>query len=73
MLNISTPKLLNVGTDEEVTYKIVGDDESDIKIGKISVYSPLARALVGKSVDDVVVVKAPNGDKEYEICSIEHI
>jgi transcription elongation factor GreA len=69
----TTVKLFNVGTDEEVTYQIVGDDESDIKIGKISVYSPLARALVGKSVDDVVVVKAPNGDKEYEICSIEHI
>ena len=69
----TTLKLLNVDTDEEVTYQIVGDDEADIKIGKISIYSPIARALVGKAVDDVAVVKAPNGDIEYEICSIEHL
>ena len=69
----TTVKLLNVDSDEEVTYQIVGDDEADIKIGKISVYSPIARALVGKAVDDVAVVKAPNGDIEYEIFSIEHI
>jgi len=69
----TTVRLLNVDTDEEVTYQIVGDDEADIKIGKISVYSPIARALVGKAVDDVAVVKAPNGDIEYEICSVEHI
>ena len=69
----TTVKLLNVDTDEEVTYRIVGDDEADIKIGKISVYSPIARALVGKSIDDVAIVKAPNGDIEYEICDVEHI
>ncbi len=69
----TTVKLLNVDTDEEVTYQIVGDDEADIKIGKISVYSPIARALVGKSRDDVAIVKAPNGDIEYEICSVEYI
>lgn len=69
----TTVKLLNVDTDEEVTYQIVGDDEADIKIGKISVYSPIARALVGKSIDDVAIVKAPNGDIEYEICSVEYI
>ncbi len=69
----TTVKLLNVDTDEEVTYQIVGDDEADIKVGKISVYSPIARALVGKSVDDVAIVKAPNGDIEYEVCSVEHI
>ena len=69
----TTVKLLNVDTDEEVTYQIVGDDEADIKIGKISVYSPIARALVGKSIDDVAIVKAPNGDIEYEICDVEHI
>ena len=69
----TTVKLLNVDTDEEVAYQIVGDDEADIKIGKISVYSPIARALVGKSIDDVAIVKAPNGDIEYEICSVEYI
>ena len=69
----TTVKLLNVDTDEEVTYQIVGDDEADIKIGKISVYSPIARALVGKSIDDVAIVKAPNGDIEYEICDVDHI
>ena len=69
----TTVQLTNLDTDAEVTYKIVGDDEADIKINKISIYSPIARALVGKQVDDVVVVKAPSGDIEYEICSIEHI
>ena len=69
----TTVKLLNVDTDEEVTYQIVGDDEADIKIGKISVYSPIARALVGKSMDDVAIVKAPNGDIEYEISAVEYI
>jgi transcription elongation factor GreA len=69
----TTVKLLNVDTDEEVTYQIVGDDEADIKIGKISVYSPIARALVGKSMDDVAIVKAPNGDIEYEISGVEYI
>lgn len=69
----TTVKLLNVDTDEEVTYQIVGDDEADIKIGKISVYSPIARALVGKSMDDVAIVKAPNGDVEYEISGVEYI
>ncbi len=69
----TTVRLINLDNDEEVTYKIVGDDEADIKINKISVYSPIARALVGKEVDDVVIVKAPGGDIEYEICSVEHI
>ncbi len=69
----TTVKLLNLDNDEESVYKIVGDDEADIKVNKISVYSPVARALVGKGIDDVVVVSTPNGDVEYEICSIEHI
>ncbi len=69
----TTVKLLNLENDEESVYKIVGDDEADIKVNKISVYSPVARALVGKELDDVVVVSTPNGDVEYEICSIEHI
>ncbi len=69
----TTVRLMNLENDEEVTYKIVGDDEADIKRGKISIYSPIARALVGKQVGDLVIVKAPSGDVEYEICSVEHI
>ena len=68
-----TVKLLNLDNDVEVTYQIVGDDESDIKEGKISVYSPIARAMIGKSEGDVVVVIAPNGEIEYEICEVLHI
>ncbi|MEK9820708.1 MAG: transcription elongation factor GreA [Gammaproteobacteria bacterium] len=69
----TTVVLLNVETDEEVTYKIVGDDEADIKENKISVYSPIARALIGKEVDDAVVVQTPSGDVEYEVCEVRHI
>lgn len=68
-----TVKLLNLDNDVEVTYQIVGDDESDIKESKISVYSPIARAMIGKSEGDVVVVIAPNGEIEYEICEVLHI
>lgn len=59
--------------DKEITYQIVGEDEADIKAGKISVSSPVAMALIGKEVDDVVIVKAPNGDKELEIVSVKYI
>jgi transcription elongation factor GreA len=69
----TTVKLLNLDNDEESIYQIVGDDEADIKVNKISVYSPVARALVGKSLDDIVVVRTPSGEVEYEICSIEHL
>lgn len=69
----TTVELMNLDTDEEITYQIVGDDEADIKVKKISVYSPIARALIGKEVDDVVVVQTPNGDVEYEICSVKHL
>jgi len=51
----------------------VGDDEADLKISKISVYSPIARALVGKQVGDVALVQAPSGTIEYEICLVEHL
>ena len=54
-------------------YKIVGEDEADLKQNKISVMSPLARALVGKSIGDAVTVKAPNGSVEYEIDKVEHL
>ena len=69
----TTVTLMNVAADEEVTYKIVGDDEADIKVNKISVYSPIARALVGKQVGDVAKVQTPNGVVEYELFDIKHI
>lgn len=69
----TTVRLLNLDTNEEVAYRIVGEDEADIKGGKISVNSPIARALVGKSEGDVVNVRTPGGDVEYEIDSVDHI
>ena len=69
----TTVVLLNTSTDEEVTYKIVGEDEADIKANMISVTSPIARALIGKSQDDVAVVQAPGGDVEYEILEVQYI
>ncbi len=68
-----TVGLLNLDTDEEVTYRIVGEDEADIKAGRISVTSPIARALIGKEEGDVVLVKTPGGDVEYEIAGVEHL
>lgn len=68
-----TVTIVNCETDETVTYKIVGEDEADVAAGKISCTSPIARALIGKEEGDTVVVKAPKGDIEYEIESVEHI
>ena len=68
-----TVTLLDVNTDEETRYKIVGEDEADLKAGKISVMSPIARALIGKNVGDAVVVSTPGGDREYEIDNVEHV
>ncbi|RTE87480.1 transcription elongation factor GreA [Aliidiomarina sp. B3213] len=68
-----TVTVYNTKTDEEVTYRIVGDDEADIKQNLISVNSPIARALIGKSVDDVAVVGTPGGDVEYEVVKVEHL
>jgi len=59
--------IINIDTDETVSYRLVGDDEADVKQGKISYQSPIARALISKEIGDVVVVKAPSGDVEYEI------
>ena len=59
--------IINLETDETTSYRIVGDDEADVKAGKISYQSPIARALISKEISDVVVVKAPSGDVEYEI------
>lgn len=69
----TTVTIINLETDQIVTYKIVGDDEAEVKANKISVNSPIARALVGKEVGDVVVAKAPSGDIEYEIDKVEHL
>ncbi|OUS15611.1 transcription elongation factor GreA [Gammaproteobacteria bacterium 50_400_T64] len=67
-----TVTIINTESDASVTYTIVGDDESDIKQSKISYQSPIARALIGKEIGDVVVVKAPSGDIEYEIDDVSH-
>ncbi|SMF00645.1 transcription elongation factor GreA [Alteromonadaceae bacterium Bs31] len=69
----TTVKIINIETDEEITYKIVGEDEASIKENKISVTSPIARALIGKEVGDVALVRAPGGEMEYEIDSVLHI
>jgi len=69
----TTVTILNVETDEELTYQIVGEDEADFKLGKISVTSPIARALVGKEEGAVVVVQTPGGLIEYEIVEVRHI
>lgn len=66
----ATVTLADEDTDEEVTYQIVGQDESDIKAGFISIISPLARALIGKQVGDTVEVTTPGGSKSYEIIDI---
>lgn len=69
----TTVELINTETDDTVTYRIVGEDEADVKSNLISVGSPIARALIGKEEGDVVVVKAPGGDVEYEIDQVQHI
>jgi transcription elongation factor GreA len=69
----TTVDLINIETDDEVSYRIVGEDEADIKKNLISVGSPVARALIGKEEGDVVVVRAPAGDIEYEIDQVHHI
>jgi transcription elongation factor GreA len=66
----SVVTLENLGNGGEVTYQIVGADESDLKSGKISIVSPLARALLSKEVDDDVVVQTPGGIKKYTILKI---
>lgn len=68
-----TVDIINCENDEKVTYKIVGDDEADVKQNKISVNSPIARALIGKELGDVVIVKTPGGSVEYEIGEIRHV
>lgn len=69
----TTIDLINLETDATVTYRIVGEDEADVKANLISIGSPIARALIGKEEGDVVTVKAPGGDIEYEIDQVHHI
>jgi transcription elongation factor GreA len=69
----STVDLVDTDTGNEVTYRIVGEDEADIKHGLISVGSPIARALIGKQVDDVAEVEAPGGLKQYEIVDVRYV
>ena len=69
----ATVTVSDLATDEEATYQIVGDDEADIKIGKISVNSPIARAMIGKEEGDVAEVQAPSGVREYDILNVQYI
>lgn len=69
----STVELEDVEKGAKVTYQIVGEDEADIKLGKISINSPIARSLIGKSAGDVAEVQAPGGVREYEILDVKYI
>ena len=69
----ATVKIVDLSTDEELKYKIVGDVESDIKEGKIGISSPIARGLLGKSEGDEVKINAPKGIREFEVIAIEYI
>ncbi|WP_185268281.1 transcription elongation factor GreA [Halopseudomonas xiamenensis] len=69
----TTVTIANVDTDEEVRYQIVGEDEAEIREGKISVTSPIARALIGKEEGDVVAVRTPGGVVEYEVVEVQHL
>ena len=68
----ATVELLDVETDKEIVYKIVGEDEADLKAGMISFTSPIARALIGKQEEDTVIFNAPGGEKEYEVIEIRY-
>lgn len=69
----ATVKLVDEDTDEEKTYQIVGDLESDLKLGKISISSPISRSMIGKEVGDSFEVTAPGGTKAYEILEVNYI
>ena len=68
-----TVTLLDENTDKETRYQIVGEDEADIKQGRISVASPIARALIGREEGDVVDIKTPGGEKTYEIIEVQYL
>ena len=67
-----TVELINIDNDATVVYQIVGDYEADINANKVSISSPIARALIGKEIDDLVTVQAPSGAIEYEITDIRY-
>ena len=69
----ATVELMDLESEDEVTYQIVGDDEADIKVRKVSVNSPIARALIGKHAGDVAEVVAPGGIREYEVLDVKYI
>jgi len=69
----ATVTLIDADSGQEIRYKIVGEDEADLKAGKISVMSPIARAIVGKRIGDVALVKTPSGEREYEVEAVEHL
>ncbi|MEA3411846.1 MAG: transcription elongation factor GreA [Pseudomonadota bacterium] len=69
----ATVDLVDEDTDEEITYQIVGQDESDISQGLISVASPIARALIGKEVGDTATVRAPGGERNYELLEVRYV
>jgi len=69
----ATVDLEDLETGEEVRYQIVGNDEADIKHGKISIESPIARALIGKSAGDIAEVQAPAGVREYEVLEVRYL
>lgn len=68
----ATITIVNVDTDEEVSYKIVGDDEADIKLNLISVSSPIARGLIGKMLNDEIKIETPGGSIEYDIIRVDY-
>jgi transcription elongation factor GreA len=69
----ATVTIVNMETDEETTYRIVGEDEADIKNNMISYSSPIARGLIGKQLDDIVNIQTPKGSIEFEISAVEYI
>lgn len=69
----ATTQLFNLENDEESKYQIVGEDEADIKQSKISIESPIAKALIGKEVGDIVSVKTPKGIVEYEVADVQYV
>jgi transcription elongation factor GreA len=69
----ATVTIIDEETEEELRYQIVGDDEADVKNGRLAISSPIARALIGKSVGDSVEVVTPKGSKDYEILNVEFI
>ncbi|WP_089416665.1 transcription elongation factor GreA [Vitreoscilla filiformis] len=68
----ATVELEDEDSGKRVTYQIVGDDEADLKLGLVSISSPIARALIGKEVGDVAVVRAPGGERGYEIINVQY-